>query len=75
MHIVDWYLVLAVRIADAGHMRVGEQEVERDRQEGEVLHQREVLAVHDHVVQPVGERQPVQSLADAVQVGVPHTHG
>ena len=39
------YLVLAVWIADAGHVCVGKQEVKRDGEEGQVSHQREVLPV------------------------------
>lgn len=53
VHAVDWYLVLAVGIADARHVCVGKQEVECDRQEGQVSHQGEVLAVQNHLVQPV----------------------
>lgn len=75
VHEVDWYLVLAVGIADAGHVCVGKQEVECDGQEGKVSHEGEVLPVQNHLVQPVGERQPIQSLAHTLQVGVPHTHG
>ena len=45
--------MLAVRIADAWYVCVGKQEVECDGQEGQVSHQGEVLAVHNHVVQPV----------------------
>jgi len=69
------YLVVAVGIADAGHVRVSKQEVKRDGQEGQISHQGEVLPVQNHLVQPVCERQPIQSLAHALQVGVPHTHG
>lgn len=73
--VVKEYLVLAVRIADARNMRVGKQEVKCDREERQVSHQGEVLPAQNHLVQPVGERQPVQSLADTLQVGVSHTHG
>lgn len=45
--------MLAVWIGDPGHMRVGKQEVECDRQEGQVSHQGEVLVVHNFLVQPV----------------------
>lgn len=45
--------MLAVGIADARHVCVGEQEVEGDRKEGQVSHQGEVLPVQDHLVQPV----------------------
>lgn len=69
------YLVVAVRIADAGHMHVGEQEVKCHGEEGQVSHQGEVLSMQNHLVQPVGERQPIQSLAHALHVGVPHSHG
>lgn len=53
VHAVDLHLVLAVGIADAGHVRVGKQEVECDGQEGQVSHQGEVLPVHDHLIEPV----------------------
>lgn len=66
--------MVAVRIADTGHMCVGKQKVKMNRQEGQVSHQGEVLSMQDHLVQPVMERQPIQSLAHAVQVGVPHPH-
>lgn len=69
------YLLLAVGVADAWHMRVGKQEVECDRQEGQVSHEGEILPVHDCLVQPVREGEPVQSLAHTLQVGVSHTHG
>ncbi len=42
-----------MRVADARHVSVGEQEVECDGQEGEVSHHREVLPVQNHLVQPV----------------------
>lgn len=45
--------MLAMGIADAGHMCVGEQEVEGDGEEGQVSHQGKVLPVQDHLVQPV----------------------
>lgn len=67
--------MLTVGVTDAGNMRVGKQEVKCDREEGQVSHQGEVLPVQNHLVQPVRERQPVQSLTDTLQVGVPHTHG
>lgn len=67
--------MLAVGIADAGNVRVGEQEVKCDGEERQVSHQGEVLPVENHLVQPVREGQPVQSLTDAQQVGVSHTHG
>lgn len=47
------YLVLAVWIGDSGHVCVGKQEVECDRQEGQVSHQGEVLAMQNFLVQPV----------------------
>lgn len=47
------YLVLAVWIADPGHVCVGKQEVECDRQEGQVSHQGEVLEVQNFLVEPV----------------------
>lgn len=75
VHVVNKYLVLAVGVADAGDVCVGKQEVECDGQEGQVSHQREVLSVQNHLVQPVRERQPIQSLTHTLQVGVPHTHG
>lgn len=62
-------------ITDAWHICVSKQEVVCDGQEGQVSHQREVLPVHNHLVQPVGEAEPVQSLAYAVQVGISHSHG
>lgn len=62
-------------IADAGHVRVGKQEVECDGQEGQVSHQGEVLPTQYHMVQPVWERQPIQSLARTLQVGVSNPHG
>ena len=37
-------------ITDAGHVRVGEQEVESDGQEGQVSHQGEVLVVQNLLV-------------------------
>lgn len=73
--VVNQYLVLAVGITDARNMCVGKQEVKCDREERQVSHQGEVLPVQNHLVQPVGERQPVQSLTDTLQVGVSHTHG
>lgn len=69
------YLLLAVGVADAGHMRVCKQEVEGDGQEGQVSHEGEILAVQDDVVHPVGEGEPVQGLAHTVQVGVSDAHG
>lgn len=45
--------MLAVGIADAGHIRVGKQEVKCDGKEGQVFHQREVLPVQNHVAQLV----------------------
>lgn len=69
------YLVLAVWIGDSGHVCVGKQEVECDRQEGQVSHQGEILAVQNFLVQPVWEGEPVQSLTDILKVWVPHTHG
>lgn len=69
------YLVLAVWIGDSGHVCVGKQEVECDRQEGQVSHQGEVLAVQNFLVQPVWEGEPVQSLTDILKIWVPHTHG
>ena len=69
------YIVLTVGVAEAGDVGVGEQEVEGDGQEGEVSHEGEVLAVHDDLVQLVGEGQPVETLAHEVHVGVPHAHG
>lgn len=47
------YLVLTVGVAEAGHVCVSEQEVESDRQEGQVLHQGEVLSVQDDLVESV----------------------
>lgn len=67
--------MVAVGITDAWHACVSKQEVESDRQEGQVSHQREVLSVQNHLVQPVGEREPIQSLTHAVQVGISHSHG
>lgn len=69
------HLLLAVGIADAGHVRVRKQEVEGDGQEGQVSHEGEILAVQDDVVHSVGEGEPVQGLAHAVQVGVSDAHG
>lgn len=69
------YLLLTVGVADAWHMCVGKQEVECDRQEGQVSHEGEILPMHDCLVQPVWEGEPVQSLAHTLQVGVSHTHG
>ena len=69
------YIVLTVGVAEAGDVGVGEQEVESDGQEGEVSHEGEVLAVHDDLVQLVGEGQPLEPLAHQVHVGVPHAHG
>lgn len=57
--LVDSYLLLAVGIADAGHMRVRKKEVEGDGQEGQVSHEGEILAVQDDVVHSVGEGEPV----------------
>lgn len=62
-------------IADAGHVCVRKQEVEGDGQEGQVSHEGEVLAVQDDVVDSVGEGEPVQGLAHAVQVWVSDAHG
>lgn len=45
--------MLAVGIADAGHVCVGKQEVECDGHKGQVSHQGEVLPVNYHLVQPV----------------------
>lgn len=45
--------MLAVGIADTGHVRVGKQEVKCDGKEGQVFHQREVLPVQNHVAQLV----------------------
>lgn len=45
--------MLAVWIGDSGHVRVCKQEVECDRQEGQVSHQGEVLAVQNFLVDPV----------------------
>lgn len=69
------YLLLAVGVADAWHVCVGKQEVECDRQEGQVSHEGEILPMHDCLVQPVWKGEPVQSLAHTLQVGVSHTHG
>lgn len=69
------YLVLAVWIGDSGHVCVGKQQVECDRQEGQVSHQGEVLAVQNFSVQPVREGEPVQSLADVLKVWISHAHG
>ena len=44
------YLMLAVGIADAGHVCVSKQEVECDRQKGKVSHQGEVLPVENHLI-------------------------
>jgi hypothetical protein len=69
------YIVLTVGVAEAGDVGVGEQEVEGDGQEGEVSHEGEVLAVHDGLVELVGEGQPLEPLAHQVHVGVTHAHG
>lgn len=50
----DIHLQVAVRIADAWHVRVGEQKVISDGQEGQVLHESKVLPVHDDLVESVG---------------------
>lgn len=61
-------------VADAGHLCVCKQEVERDGQEGQVSHEGEILAVQDHVVHSVREGEPVQGLAHTVKVGVSDAH-
>lgn len=47
------YLMLAVGVGDARHMRVSKQEVKCDGEEGQVFHEGEVLPVQNHVAQPV----------------------